>query len=102
MGSSHQVEFVALKGAKITGNMLSEHLHVCKISLELWNPVLEAKIPSSILAAGNEVIISHICSSNFCYVKLSRNFEHHRLLLDINYFFLNNGIAYFIFFQIKN
>jgi hypothetical protein len=93
MDSSHQVEFVALEGVKIIGNMLSEHLHVCKISLELWNPALEAEIPSPILAKGSEVVISHVCSSNFCYVKLSHSPEHHRLLLDINYLLQNSGMT---------
>jgi hypothetical protein len=97
VGSCHQVEFVALEGMKIIGNMLSEHLPVSKISLELWNPVLEAEIPSTILANGSEVVISHVCSSNFCYVKLSRSPQHHRLILDINHLFQNSGKKFKIF-----
>jgi hypothetical protein len=99
VGRSLQVEFIELKGVKITGNIFSEHLQICKISLELWNPWLEAEIPSPILATGSEVIISCICSSNFCYVKLSQIAEHHRLLLDINHLFQNSGIIFKNFAQ---
>jgi hypothetical protein len=81
-----------LEGAKIIGNMLSEKLPVSKISLELWNPVLDAEVPSTILTKGSEVVISHVCSSNYCYVKLSHSPHHHRLILDINYLSQNSGI----------
>lgn len=92
MDSSHQVELIALEGAKITGIMFSGNLQICKISLELWIPVLRDEIPSTNLAVKSEVVISHICSSNFCYVRLSQNLQHQRLLLDINYFSQNSSM----------